>query len=175
MSGPVAAGVAADAVISPCGRYRYLLSRSWAPSRGSVGFVMCNPSTADAHRDDPTVRRCIGFARGWGFGALRIANAFALRTADPTVLLDVVAVGGDPVGPDNPRHLRGLGEEHTVVLAWGTNAAAVLGAGYLDEVLGELTVVGAQLVCLAVNQDGSPRHPLYVPEQTRPIPWRTSQ
>ena len=165
-------GVAADAVFSSCGRYRYLLTRSWDAARPSVGFVMLNPSTADHRSDDPTVRRCVGFARAWGFGEVRVANLFALRASDPTVLLDTVASGGDPVGPENPAHLRALAAEHTVVLAWGTNAAAVHGPDYPGQVAAELATAGTSLYCLGRCADGSPRHPLYLSGDTALMPWR---
>lgn len=170
MSGP--APVAADAVLSPCGRYRYLLTRYWEPSRPSVGFVMLNPSSADHTVDDPTVRRCIGFARGWGFGGLRVANLFALRATDPTGLFEAVAAGTDPVGPENAAHLQSLADEHTVVLAWGANAAAVDGSSYPSRVAGELAAAGAALLCFGHCRDGAPRHPLYVAVGTTLVPWR---
>ena len=165
-------GVASDAVVSPCGRYRYLLTRTWDPARPAVGFVMLNPSTADHRTDDATVRRCVGFARVRGFGEVRVANLFALRASDPTVLLDTVAAGSDPVGPENPAHLRALAAEHTVVLAWGANAAAVHGADYPRVVAAELATGSAVLYCLGRCADGSPRHPLYLAGDTALMPWR---
>lgn len=86
------------AVLSPCGRYRYELTRRWAPGP-LVGWVMLNPSRADAHTDDPTVRRCVGFAHRWGYGGLIIRNLYALRATDPAALADHL----DPVGPDTTR------------------------------------------------------------------------
>ncbi|TMF61888.1 MAG: DUF1643 domain-containing protein, partial [Chloroflexi bacterium] len=60
-------------------RYRYRLWRRWDGARPVVAFVMLNPSTADARRDDPTIRRCIGFAKSWGFGGVEVVNLFAYR------------------------------------------------------------------------------------------------
>ena len=132
---------------------------------------MLNPSRADHTLDDRTVRRCVGFARRWGFGELRVANLFALRATDPTALLDTVAAGGDPVGPDNRLHLRSLAAAHTVVLAWGANANGVLGDAYPREVVDALAAQGAALFCLGRCTDGSPRHPLYLPGDARLTPW----
>ena len=72
-----------NAVISACGRYRYLLTRRVGPGTRAVTFIMLNPSTADATRDDPTIRRCIGFARSWGIGGVDVVNLFAFRATEP--------------------------------------------------------------------------------------------
>lgn len=164
-------GTAADAVFSPCGRYRYLLTRSWDPARSTMGFVMRNPSTADHRTDDATIRRCAGFARRWGFGVLVVANLFALRATSPTVLLDTVAAGGDPIGAENPAHLRSLAAAHSVVLAWGANAAAVHGVDYPAQVAADLVAAGESVFHLGRCADGSPRHPLYLPGDARRLPW----
>jgi len=59
-------------IISPCGKYRYLLERKWGIGLPCVTWIMLNPSTADAEKDDPTIRRCIGFSKAWGYGSLRL-------------------------------------------------------------------------------------------------------
>jgi len=72
--------VAWVAVLSDCGTYRYVLTRRWA--EGPVlGWVMLNPSRADAGRDDATVRRCMGFVRSWGFAGI-IVPAVAARAGE---------------------------------------------------------------------------------------------
>src|SRR5262245_19133112 len=90
-----------EALISPCGLYRYWLTRTWDNSLRRVCWVMLNPSTADAEQDDPTIRRCVGFARSWGAGGIIVVNLFAFRASDPKALLRAA----DPVGPDNDGHI----------------------------------------------------------------------
>lgn len=109
------------AVFSPCGVYRYRLERAIAPQlERVVAFVMLNPSTATEHVDDPTIRRCIGFARSWDAGRLVIGNLFALRATDPRVM----KAHAEPVGPDNDQHLLAIAREaHLVVCAWGNHGA----------------------------------------------------
>ena len=85
-----------SAIFSGDRRYRYLLIRRVGTSQSRVLFIMLNPSAADEVRDDPTIRRCIGFARDWGFGLLEVVNLFALMSTNPKTLLDAE----DPVGPD---------------------------------------------------------------------------
>jgi len=75
------------AELSPCGQYRYVLWRDTGTGEGSVVFIMLNPSTADATTDDPTIRRCLGFARHWGYRTLVVVNLFALRATNPRMLL----------------------------------------------------------------------------------------
>ena len=99
MTGDRWAGIARGAHFSRCGRYRYALRRTFPAGQGTVLFVGLNPSTADAHVDDPTIRRCMGFAAAWGHRELWVANLFALRSPYPDALLGA----DDPVGPRNDR------------------------------------------------------------------------
>ena len=68
-----------NAELSACGKYRYRLSRIWDDKKPLVLFIMLNPSTADAEQDDPTIRRCIAFAKNWGYGGFMAGNLFAFR------------------------------------------------------------------------------------------------
>ncbi|HEV8470576.1 MAG TPA: DUF1643 domain-containing protein [Candidatus Limnocylindria bacterium] len=121
---------------------------------------MLNPSTADARRDDPTIRRCIGFARGWGFGGVEVVNLFAYRTTDWRELVRVC----DPVGPDNSRHLwRAIARAGLVVLAWGAHASSSR----------LLSLPRAR--CLGLTRAGEPRHPLYLRRDVRPVPVRRAR
>lgn len=148
------------ALLSPCGRYRYELTRRWATGP-LVGWVMLNPSRADAHLDDPTVRRCVGFARRWGYGGLIIRNLYALRATDPAAL----STDPDPVGPDNDAHLSRCGEQDLTVIAWGAR-----GADRARVVLSLLAAHGVRPHQLGVTADGQPRHPLYLRGELTPTP-----
>jgi hypothetical protein len=148
------------AVFSRDRRYRYRLWRRWDAARPVVAFVMLNPSTADAVRNDPTVRRCIGFARSWGFGGLEVVNLFAYRATDPRVLRRAT----DPVGPANRRHLAAaIVRAGLVIAAWGADPTA-RDAPTQGRVLSQ-----PELRCLGVTRSGAPRHPLYVRATVRPI------
>ena len=158
------------ATFDPTKRYRYQLGRSWDSTHPRVTFVMLNPSAADAYRDDPTIRRCIGFAKAWGYGALTIVNLFAYRTADPRELARAM----NPVGPDNNRALRRVRGDYerrarsgadTVVAAWGIHGGWL---GRDGEVLELLAGGPAPLKCLGLTMNGHPRHVLYLPGHLRP-------
>ena len=147
-----------SAKISECGRYRYLLTRppeSMLAERGTALFIMLNPSTADAEIDDPTIRRCRGFARDWGCNGLTVANLYAFRATDPSELWKQ----DDPVGPENNEQLYALAKEYgDVVCAWGANAKTERA----QEVVRILEGAGARLWCLGTTKSGAPRHPLYI-------------
>ncbi len=117
---------------------------------------MLNPSTADAEKNDPTIRRCIGLAQQWEFGSLEVVNLFAYRATHPTELKQAI----DPVGQENDVYLIGAMERSlTLVFAWG-NWGCLWGR---DRFVLELLARHPQRYCLGMNQSGQPRHPLYVP------------
>lgn len=155
------------AIFSTCDRYRYRLERDLGAigaTRGAVAFVMLNPSTADETANDPTVRRCIGFAARWGYTRLIVGNAYAWRSTDP----DALWSAADPVGPDNDRHLEQIARDaELVVCAWGAHAkphrvAAVRHA---------IERAGRQPHALAFTAAGQPRHPLYLRGDMQPQIW----
>lgn len=149
------------AVFSPCRRYRYELWREWDTSLGYAMFVGLNPSTADETNDDPTVRRCIRFARDWGYGAMCMTNAFAFRATDPRVMKREPS----PVGPENNHRLRYLASgAGVVVAAWGTHGVHLGQADFL-----RLHLPGLHI--LRLTKDGHPAHPLYLPADLTPQPW----
>ncbi len=142
------------ATLSPDGLYRYRLRRAWGVDNW-VNFIMLNPSTADADQDDPTIRRCIGFARRWGYDGLIVTNLYAYRATKPKVLRTVA----DPVGPDNDTHLLACSLDRPVVAAWGANADPARVAAVLELLPGDIYTLG-------LTKDGQPRHPLYVRADT---------
>jgi hypothetical protein len=151
--------------ISADGLYRYALLRRWKDDGGFVTFVMLNPSTADATVDDPTIRRCVGFAKAWGYGAVHVLNLFAYRATDPKELTRVA----DPIGPENDTYLARHGvDSGLMVAAWGSHKMARPRAYDLTRRL------HARWHCLGTTKDGSPRHPLYVAAATQPVKWAMS-
>ena len=146
--------------------YRYTLWRSWDPARARVGFVMLNPSTADHRQDDPTIRRCIDFARRWGYGSLLVVNLFAYRASSPSALRRTA----DPIGPRNEHYLRYARQRTAdLVVAWGVHGALM---GQHERALSRLGSRRRRpLLCLGVTKGGFPRHPLYLPASCQPGPW----
>ena len=153
------------AIFSEDRRHRYLLRRRVGDSSRRILFVMLNPSAADEEHDDPTIRRCIGFAQKWGYGLLDVVNLFALMSTDPKALL----VADDPVGPDNDATIHcALEVADTVVLAWGNH-----GLDHQRRVKEVTAVVrrSARPFCLGVTLKGAPRHPLRLARTTNIQPF----
>lgn len=165
---------------SPCRRYRYTLWREWDPdlltgcaddSENASRFLMViglNPSTADETNDDPTIRRCIGFAKRWGYGALCMTNLFAFRATDPEVMKRSLAPEGETIDSHtsvNCRWLLNTAKEAGMILAaWGKHGS------YRDRAQSVLRMLDLYTIhALTLNSDGSPKHPLYVAASTKPV------
>ena len=150
--------------------YRFDLKRVWDPFGPMVNFIMLNPSTADAIEDDPTIRRCIGFARSWGHGGIIVTNLYAWRATNPRRLRDKIKFGNEreAIGHNNASFiLQHAKESQLVVAAWGTHAG-IRGKG----VLAELQARGIFPQALRLTAAGDPCHPLYLPGElvAKPIP-----
>lgn len=151
-----------SAEFSPCRRYRYALLRAWQPDRGFAMFVGLNPSTADETSDDPTIRRCIGFAKAWGYGALCMTNLFGYRATQPADML----AQADPVGPENDAYLLSMAAKADVVVAaWGTEGT------FLKRDEHVRVLLGRKLHYLRLTKHGHPGHPLYLPADLQPVEW----
>lgn len=172
-------------ILSPCRKYRYTLWREWQGSLDMLAsnalltalnedkFLMViglNPSTADETKDDPTIRKCIGFAKRWGYGALCMTNLFAWRDTKPENMLNAA----DPIGPLNDRYLFGAATRAGMILAaWGKKGNHMHRASFVGNCInGMVRPDGLPMLhCLRANGDGSPEHPLYVPYETTPMAW----
>ncbi len=147
--------------------YRYWLLREWNPNAPRVVFVMLNPSVADADIDDPTLRKCIGFAKSWGYGSLELVNLFAYIATEPDNLRQVE----DPVGSDNDSYLlKTIENAEKVILAWGDEGSKRPWR-YRNRSKHVLKLIGekSSLYCLGLTEHGHPRHPLYVDYKTTPV------
>lgn len=178
--------VAKGARISACGKYRYRLWREWRGTHdpkhwrwlgandgagGPLGdplsalFVMLNPSTADGEQDDPTIRRCVGFAKAWKFERMDVVNLYAYRATKPRDLVAFAKCGGDPVGWDNSEIVgNAVRRAGVVVCAWGAHDVGEQGdimRGWLE---------GKKHYALGFTKSGQPRHPLYASADSSLIP-----
>ncbi|MBF1195928.1 MAG: DUF1643 domain-containing protein [Fusobacterium periodonticum] len=141
--------------------YRYTLSRTWDSTKPTVLFIGLNPSIADENVDDPTVIRCINFAKDWGYGTLLMANLFAYRSTYPKEIYLI----DDPIGKDNDYYLLECVKQSDLIIAcWGNNGT-YMGR---EKIIKELV---PNLYCLQKNKNGTPHHPLRLPRNINPIPF----
>ena len=159
-----------NAQLSPCGRYRYVLTRELGGDRALVSIGL-NPSVADATVNDPTIRRDIGFAKRWGLGRVIKLNASAYIATDPRAMARAAKAGIDVVGPDNDAIIRAIVRRETrrrglVVVSWGAHILAE------RQRHTAALLAGVETWCLGVNRDGSPVHELYQPYVRKLMRWR---
>ena len=141
--------------------YRYTLSRTWDSTKPTVLFIGLNPSIADENIDDPTVTRCINFAKDWGYGTLLMANLFAFRSTYPKEIYLI----DDPIGKDNDHYILECVKQSDLIIAcWGNNGT-YMGR---EKIIKELV---PNLYCLQKNKNGTPHHPLRLPRNITPIPF----
>lgn len=145
--------------LSDCRTYRYELWRTWDESKPYAMFIGLNPSTADETEDDPTIRRCINFAKSWGYGGLCMANLFAYRATQP----EDMKKASDPIGDKNDETLILLAENAGVIVgAWGNDGVFLNRSEDVRALIPEINV-------LKVNKSGEPAHPLYLKSTLTPI------
>lgn len=158
--------VETSAVFSDCGLYRYRLTRTWDAGRRLV-FLMLNPSTADAEKNDPTVTRCIVRAKTMGFAGLEVINLFGFRSPYPANLYKQL----DPIGPENDRWI-----EHVIQVAGGPIICAWGDHGlYRDRARKVLQLAAfgcAETMALGLTKHKCPKHPLHIAYAVQPFPWK---
>ena len=192
--------LASGATISECGTYRYRLWREWRLGNStqwdmwtddfgkpvvdgagkqlgeplSCVFVMLNPSTADGEDDDPTIRRCVAYAKAWGYDRLEVVNLFAYRATKPADLL-ALSHHDEPWGPNNKEHVTAaVARAGIVVCAWGANGSHMAqGETVLGWILEAAELDGREIpVCaLKLTLFGHPAHPLYLRRNEKPVPF----
>ena len=148
------------AVFSDCRKYRYALWRMWNEHKPIAMIIGLNPSTAGHTRNDPTITRCISFARSWGYGGVCVTNLFGFRATAPTEL----KAHHDPIGKENDAWVHEMAKEAAIkVAAWGNHGK------FLNRSL-EILPSLDQLHCIKMNKSGEPAHPLYLKAELKPVP-----
>ena len=150
-----------SAVFSADRRYRYELWRVWGDERNFVNFICLNPSTADEQTDDQTIRKCIKFAKSWGYEALCVTNLFAWRSTDRRVLRTEI----DPIGRENDFVIERIAAEAAIVIAaWSQDG------NLHDRSLWVRRLIKRPIHILKMGKK-EPQHPLYLPDATQPVEW----
>ncbi|UDW83761.1 DUF1643 domain-containing protein [Pasteurella canis] len=147
-----------NAIFSNCRTYRYVLWRIWEPELPKITFIGLNPSTADESEDDPTIRRCINFAKKWGYGGIYMVNLFAYRSTDKSLIYQVP----QPIGQDNDKYILQFSQQsEKVIAAWGNTGSYLSRSQQIYQMV-------PNLYCLAINKTSEPKHPLYTHSNSVP-------
>lgn len=160
-----------SAIISPCGTYRYELRRRIPCALRWVQpalFILFNPSTANAEKDDQTVRKGMGFCKEWFCTDMIFWNLYAFRSRNPKAL----KTAADPIGPENDTHLRRIMKEHMdgrIILAWGNMVGPQM-QQRVAQVASVLREFNKQVEAIKLNDNGSPTHPVMIGYKNEPVP-----
>mgnify|MGYP001187935155 FL=1 len=150
------------ATFSKCNRYRYVLWRKWNSSDPQVMFIGLNPSTADHIHNDPTISRCINYAKSWGYGGIYMVNIFSYKTTYPDRLKSAI----DPIGKNTNDWIKKIYDiTHMCIAAWGNN-------GQLLNRSDKIRAMLPKMHCLKITKSGEPSHPLYLKASLKPITYR---
>jgi hypothetical protein len=151
--------------------YRYQLKRTWDETKPHAIFIMMNPSTADLKVNDPSVAKCEQFARTWrAYGGILVANTFAYRHTYQKRLIEDVSY---LIGPDNDRHIIEMTKDAgIVVFAYGKPRRKALRARGKELALLLVEKAHINPHALGFCKDGTPKHPLYLKKDSRPVPWK---
>lgn len=176
---PLQEGVIGDAVFSECGRFRYRLSRFFVPDPQNVCVFVCmNPSAADAtNSDDSTVRKLQKYARAWGHDGIYVLNAWSLRATDSIEMRKFYKenpsayVEFEPRNYEEIKRVIQLPNVTQVVCAWGVVPEAEHCKRHVQALRSLLKQTGKEISVLRINVDRSPAHPLYLPDNLKPVVW----
>ena len=153
-----------SARISECGAYRYTLSRKWGDSDRQHHHAQLKARPMRLI-DDPTIKRCIGFAHRLGFAGLTVRNLFAFRATNP----DEMFAAPDPIGPENDAAILNLiGGVDVVIAAWGVHGSHI---GRDKAVVKLFAERSQRLHCFGLTKDGHPKHPLFLPSNVEVVSY----
>jgi hypothetical protein len=139
------------ALFSNCKKYRYTLCRIWNRNKSYAVFIGLNPSVADANIDDPTIRRCIKYAKDWNLGGLYMLNLFSYIATNPKVMKNKKY----PIGKLNDKWLLKISKDAGIIIgAWGNDGSHLMRSKSIKKLI-------PNLYCLKINNTGEPAHPLY--------------
>lgn len=140
-----------SAIFSDDKKYRYLLSRDWAPERPVAMCIGLNPSNADAEEDDPTIRILVNSLNQLGFGGLRMTNLYAYISSKPKMLFEVP----DPQGQNDSWLVTTAHGCQEIIFCWG-------GFKKIEFRAKKISAMFPSGKCFSKNSDGSPMHPMAI-------------
>ena len=137
---------------------RYSLKREWDKSKNKILYIMLNPSKADDKKDDPTIRRLVNFTKKFNYGGFLVGNIFTTITPNPKEIDKSKGISGRNL----EELLKLINTVDQIVYAWGNTIEE-------PQLLKELVL---SLKCFGKNFNGTPKHPLYLPKNSKLIAYR---
>ena len=137
---------------------RFTLKREWDKSKNKILYIMLNPSLADDKKDDPTIRRLIGFTKKFNYGGFLVGNIFTTITPNPKEIDKSLVISDRNL----KELLKLINKVDQIVYAWGNN---IKEPNILKEVVNNPK-------CFGKNLNGTPKHPLYLNGNTPIINFR---
>ena len=139
-------------------KHRYKLSRHWDLNKPQILYIMLNPSIGNESIDDPTIRRLLSFTKKFDYGGFFVGNLFTYITPNPKTLDTSIGLTNK-----NLNVLTNLvSKADEVVYAWGDSI----------EEPNELKKLISNPMCFGKNLNGTPKHPLYLPSNSKIIKFR---
>lgn len=140
------------AIFSSCLRYRHLL---WRKGYNPLVFVMLNPSIANAHENDHTLRSCLRIAKHNRFDGVVVANLHDLISTDAKVIKTHTNTTSILANHyiEEAAHIGSF-----VVCAWGNGGVIRRRGEYVRHMLRGM---GVQMKCFNITKLDQPEHPLY--------------
>ena len=137
---------------------RFSLSRIWDQKKPKLLYIMLNPSIADDKRDDPTIKRLIFFTKKFRYGGFYVTNLFTQITPYPKEL------NMDNLSKKNNLKIINdlIKKSDSIVYAWGN---------LVSEPRDLLEIIDSPL-CFGKNINGTPKHPLYLPSNSKLLKFR---
>lgn len=154
------------ATFSTCRNYRFLLWRIWDETKPLVMFIGLNPSTANEGSEDPTIRRVKSIASNLRYGGFYMMNLFPLVSTDPARLSEFYHTPFHEIEEKaNYEHLKFHASQcKDIVFAWGNFKIA-------ESKSKEVIEMFPGAYALHINNNGSPKHPLYCKSDSQLIPF----
>ena len=137
---------------------RYSLAREWDKSKNKILYIMLNPSKADDKKDDPTIRRLINFTKKFNYGGFLVGNIFTKITPNPKEIDKSKGISGRNL----EELLKLINTVDQIVYAWGNTIEE-------PQFLKELVLSPK---CFGKNFNGTPKHPLYLPKNSKLTAYR---
>lgn len=121
-----------------------------------------NPSYANTDLDDITVLKLIRFSKKFDFGGFYLGNLQTYITPYPSILKDKII----KIETANVMHLKKMIDVcEMIVFGWEN-------AGDIPKWLKEIV---ENPLCFGHNQNGAPKHPLYLSYKTTLIPFEPNK